>query len=371
MTARHRPRRAALRAALAGSALLATGLVLAPAPAPVGADAVGWNLTIDAHPAVATERPVVVSGTVFFVGTVTSVRVRLVPVGLPEACGEEPIVQSVTPSRGRYRADDLRPPCNGPHRIEVVASGTLLGQPASSGAPERGEVALADPGTAPAPPSVDASGGVVVVRWPAAASPDVVGWTVVPDGGAPVDVSGTSWSAAVAPGSHGYRLVARRWGAEGPEGEGQLRSPASPAATVTVAAEQAEPPTPPSVPGGPVGGPKAGGGVAPPARRPGATSPARRPSSGATPTTVDGYRDDLPYGAPDEAFQPGDDPEPDGEQAAAGTSPSARVVRSSERTAPGLVAPFALALLLVTVAAHLSAYLRRSARAAGGDIGPG
>jgi hypothetical protein len=43
-------------------------------------------------------------------------------------------------------------------------------------------------------------------------------------------------------------------------------------------------------------------------------------------------------------------------------------VETSERRTPGLVAPFAIAVLMLTVAAHIGWYLRRSRPGSGGQV---
>lgn len=361
--------------ALVAAALLTllTGLV-GPA-APVGALNVGWTLTVEPPPAVVTRAPVVVTGRVDYfslvgglVDPVTAVTVRLVPTadGVPDACRTDALSRTVAPANGRYTAD-LRPPCNGPYRVEVTARTRNENR---SGAPETATVKVADPGPAPAAPTAVGSTNGVLLGWAPAATPDVVGWRVT-GGLAPVDYGPGTTSATVpaSPGARQLALVARRWGADGPGGP-EVTSPAATADTVDVQAppdpdQVATPDLPAAAP--PAAPPRRNGGAGPPAAprtttpsRSGATVPTRRPPTG----TPEGYRENLPYGVPDEAFIPGEgDSSPsaaDGDDERAGTSPSANVVRTRERQGPGLVAPFALALMLVTVATHIAWYLRRT-----------
>lgn len=364
--------------ALTGAVALA--VLLSVGSAPAGAVNGDWTLTIDDHPDVLASRPVEVTGQVKRLGglldgliPVRSVTVTLVPTGeagLPQACRGDALRQTVTPSQQRYRAT-LTPPCNGPYRIEVTATSDLGG----SGSPRTEDVALADPGPAPAAPRAVGTTNGAIVSWAAASSPDVVGWTVT-GGLAPAsyDASTTQATVPASPGGRQIGLVARRWGAQGPGGP-EVASPSSAVAAVTVTAPQTsvpnEPPpatTPPS--DGPprsTGGSGANlpsrGGATAPSRSSGVTVPARRPPTG----TPEGYSEDLPYGAPDDAFRPGDDPAADAGSAddgagdeRAGTSPSASLVRTRDETSPGLVAPFALAILMATIATHIAWYLRRS-----------
>lgn len=364
-------------------ATLVAGLALAaavpPAP-PAGAVEPGWTLTIDDHPPVVGGRAVRVTGAarsldVLGLGLVpvTSVTVTLVPrVGLPAACTPTPLTSTVAPRDGRYDAT-VTPPCNGPYRIEVTARNQLG---AGSGSPRVEDVGLADPGPAPPAPGASAVPGGVAVTWATASvGPDVVGWRVVgvrthdvgPGTGRVVDAAG--------PGAHEYRLVARRWGADGPAGGEVTSAPSAPAsATVAPPAEGAAPAVPPpaATPGpgpGRAGAPPTT--AAPPTAPPTTAAPRRGAptrGSGSNAPLPAGYSEELPYGVPDGAFVPGrggaDDDGSGGEQAAAGSSPRTETVRTTERTTPGLVAPFALALVLLTVAVHVSAHLRRTARAA-------
>jgi len=364
--------RPALRALLAAAGALAVagaGLLLAPLPASAAPTGEVTARVADPH----AEKLVVTGRAKPVVGSASSVRVRLTPrVELPDSCGTFPIERSVPAPGGTYSAD-VTPPCNGPYRVEVVGFVKVLGSPVAFDSPAKADVGRAFPGIAPPAPRTTRSGNVVTVLWDASPSPDVVGWTVTRPGGQArqVPAATTRVEENAPPGTYTYRLQARRWGAEGP-GKAEVTSPESGAATAVV-------PTPapvvaPAVPGAHVPGASArppappttaarpGGGGAAPA----VPSPSRRTPDA---PSGSGYREDLPYAVPDEAFVPGDEPAGgtpdeagDDETAAAGT-PSARLVRSSEKVSPGLAAPLALALLMVTVAAHLGWYLRRSHRA--------
>ncbi|QYG94664.1 hypothetical protein HC251_20985 [Iamia sp. SCSIO 61187] len=343
------------------------GVALALPPAAGAADP-GWDLTIDDHPDVVDARPVRVTGRASFLGPlgvlapVRAVTVALVPGdGLPEACRVAPV--SVVPRDGRYDAA-VEPECNGPHRVSVTAR-TDAG---SSGAPVTEPVGLAWAGPAPAPPNAIVTATGALVSWPGTAAPDVVGWTLVDVGTYPRDQ--TSVAVAAAPGPHAFRLAAVRWGAEGPDGP-TVTSPPSSERGVTVPTPQ-QAPAPPDrpAPDPPAPAPRAGGGGSPsptggtaPPAGPRRTGPPTR-GTGSTATLPEGYSEELPYGVPDDAFVPGEEPaaasEGAAEETAAGTSPSASLVRTREKEAPGLVGPFALGLLLVTVATHIGWYLRRS-----------
>lgn len=368
---------AALVATVAGAT---TSVALASGPAPAGAAGPLWDLTVDQQPAVVADAPLqvkgradVLTGAIIALDPVATVTVALVPTAddWPRACTTDALTKTVTPSAKRYSAE-LTPPCNGPYRIEVTAK-TRGGQ--SSGAPVVSSVKVADPGDAPAAPRAVGTANGLIVSWSAAATPDVVGWTVT--GGlaaASYDAATTGATIAASPGTRQVGLVARRWGADGPGGA-EVTSPSSTSGSVTVTAPPPAEEREPTLPSTPAASPPRASGGGPganlpsadrtttPSRSSGVTVPARRPPTG----TPEGYREDLPYGAPDEAFRPGDDPaadaggaDGDGGDERAGTSPSASLVQTRDETSPGLVAPVALAILMATIATHIAWYLRRS-----------
>ncbi|WCO66499.1 hypothetical protein PO878_18540 [Iamia majanohamensis] len=371
MTPRSRCRLAAATAAVLAAVV---ALLLTPAPA-AGAPQGLWTLTIDAFPEVVDSRPVVVAGAargpLGGLTPVSRVTARMAPTGaLPEAC--PPVQASAAPSGDRYRIE-LVPVCNGPYRVVVTAtsSNPVAGPSGDAARP----VAVADPGPAPAAPRVVGSADGVALAWAATRAPDVVGWTVVRTGGGSTElpVAAITLAQGAAPGLHAYRLVARRWGAEGPGGP-QVASPPSAEARAQVPRTAA-----------PVLPPPSSGTIEPPAApappRPTPARPAPPPTAPRATTTVDpptrvgrgsgagGYDTDLPYGTPDDAFVPGERADAagaPGDDEAAGTSPSARLVTTQEPTSPGLVAPAAIGLLMLTVALHLAGYLRRSRAAADG-----
>src|SRR5262249_23644732 len=124
-------------------------------------------------------------------------------------------------------------------------------------------------------------------------------------------------------------------------------------------------PTPPSTP--------------PPSTPPSGTPP---PSTNGTPTRgtgapsttlPEGYSPELPFGAPDKAFVPGGEParRPSSnaeERAVSRSEPIGGLVRTTEKQAPGLVAPFALGLLMLTIAVHIAWYLRRTRPSSAGQV---
>lgn len=366
--------------------VVVAGAVLAGASggSPVGAVGVGWTVGVDAPPTV-TGPVVAVGGRVgVLLGRPQAVRVRLVPrTELPASCGAVPEVTGPVEA-GRY-AVELRPACNGPYRAEVVATGTdLLGRTITSGSPATRDLAIADAGPAPGAPSAASGPDGITLTWPDPSDPDIVGWTVARDGGESRAVTGSTTRVVVPAGAgdHGFRLVVRRWGPEGPGGPEVSSSPSGPTVVHVDAADLA----PPDRPGGPSGvggaGALAGGSgdaraggaggsggtsvLAEPPRRRGGPSRGRSTSGSgrsAAPAPGDpGYRGELPYGDRDGAAS-ADEVEPGGEQVAAGV-PSARVSRTSERVAPGLVVPFALAFGLFVAAVWLWSSLRRGRLAA-------
>lgn len=385
MNVSSRIRRRLLASAIGGVVIAVAVGAGAPGGPPAGAVGLGWTVSVDAPPTV-TGPSVTVSGRVgVLLGQPRTVRVRLVPrVELPAACGLPEATGPV--EAGRY-AVELRPACNGPYRAEVVATGTdLLGRPITSGSPAGRDLAIADPGPAPGAPTGTSGPEGITLTWPGPSDPDVVGWTLARDGSEPRSVAATATRVEVPAGAgdHGFRLVARRWGADGPGGS-EVSSPTSGTTVVHVdPVDLALPDQPGGTPGtGPAGTPtggsdgahagRAGSGSGPsvlaePPRRRGGPSRGRGASPPGAPgrSTAPGdpgYRGALPYGER-EGAAPADDAEPGGEQVAAAGVPSARVSRTSERVAPGLVVPFALAFGLFVAAVWLWSSLRRGRLAA-------
>ncbi|HEV7720019.1 MAG TPA: hypothetical protein VGO60_01980 [Iamia sp.] len=352
----------------------ATAVVLGAAawsPAPAGAQSLEWTVTIDVASEVASHT-VVVSGTVtppLAVGEASSVDVSLTPKGLPDACGTEPFRTTVAPS-GRDYVAPVDVVCNGPYEISVVGRGGL-----TASNPETQDVGVAEPPEPPLLEDVELSTGGAVATWSAAPAPDAAGWIIRVNESVEHQYDDPASNSAELSGSFGsatFDMRALSWGAGGP-GTDAIASPVSnqliPAEgpTVTVPSTDPDPPpgTDPTLPPGPGTTPTPPGGSTPTPT----TGHVPTRGQGSPETLPEGYSEELPFGTVDDAFVPGSSttaPNTDEEQAAAGTSPSAGLVRTTEKTSPGLVAPFALALLMITIAAHIAWYLRRSKPSGGG-----
>jgi len=359
--------------------ITASAVVLGAAawsPASAGAAAAGWTITIADPGAIESHRFAVTGNIDLAGGDVESVTVTLEPsFALPESCGPAPAPTTVAPSGTTYRAD-VEVTCNGPYEVQVVANGKmLLGALAvSSGEPETHDVGVAEPPEPPVLDLVEASPAGAVANWSAAPRPDAAGWIIrvnERDEHQYDDPAATSVELAGDFGSATFDMRALSWGAGGP-GTGPVESDVSNGWLLTDYQPPDTNPEPP--PTDPPPGPGGGPGTTPTPTTPGGGTPT--PTTGRIPTRgpgsqdtlPEGYTEELPFGTVDDAFVPGSSttrPDADEEQAA-GTSPSAGLVRTSERTSPGLVAPFALALLLITVAAHIAWYLRRSKPSDGG-----
>jgi len=362
--------------------ITASAVVLGAAawsPAPAGAQAAGWTVSI-ADPGPIESHAFEVAGSVSYLGgPVESVTVTLVPrFTLPASCGPAPSPTTVAPSGdGTYRAA-MEVTCNGPYQVQVVAtSKPVLGSlvPMSSGEPERQDVGVAEPPEPPLLEWVEASTAGAIATWSAAPSPDAAGWIIRVNETVEHQYDDPAATSAELQGDFGsatFDMRALRWGAEGP-GTGAIASDVSnewllsehhPPGSTPGTTPNSEPPPPPG--GGPSTTPTPPGGATPTPTT-GARIPTRGQDSQAT--LPEGYTEELPFGTVDDAFVPGSSttvPDTDEEQAFGGTSPSAGLVRTTEKTSPGLVAPFALALLMITIAAHIAWYLRRSRSSGGG-----
>lgn len=337
-----------------------------------------WDVTIDTEDVVAS-RDVVVAGRavgrVAGIGRPDSVVVTVEPLGLPPQCGDDDTVIEDVGEDGSYRTV-FRTKCNGPYRLEVAAQ--VNGVPSTR--PTVKQIGVGEAPPAPSAPSPDGA----FMRWAPPTDPDAHGWLLMVDEGEPQELGLDVTSASVPADrfTHTFELVLVRWGAGGP-GTDLLASPKSPAGASSAPIPQkpgpegpgpevpgpVDPPTGEPPPSG--SGPPGSSSTAPPTS--GSTTPSR--GTGAPSTTLPaGYTEELPYGVPDDAFEPGSDPASDGasgdEETAAGTSPARGLVSTSEERAPGLVAPFALGLLLITVAVHIAWFLRRSRPPGGGQVMP-
>jgi hypothetical protein len=336
-----------------------------------------WDITIDT-PDLVTTRDMRISGTAELELTRGSagqvvVRVDLLPPLPPQCDHQHSAVVDV--NRGQY-AVEFPMACNGPYRIQVAVRTTL-----GTSAPATKDVGVEAKPPAPTRPFSDETDRSKV-RWLPATDLDAHGWVLVVDG-APQELPLEVTEAAVpADGfTHSYALVQQRWGAGGPGsapissdptpdvGAGPYNRPIDPIDPI----DPTDPVDPPAGEPPPSGtGPAGSSSTAPPSTS-GSTTPSR--GTGAPSTTLPaGYTEELPYGVPDDAFEPGTDPASDGssedEETAAGTSPARGLVSTSEERAPGLVAPFALGLLLITVAVHIAWFLRRSRPPGGGQVTP-
>ncbi|HEX7134578.1 MAG TPA: hypothetical protein VF228_18535 [Iamia sp.] len=347
-------------------------------PMAVGAQAeLVWRVTIDpmGEDGVVDTKHLVITGDASFVAglPVDEVTVTAVPgPSLPAECGTARSGTSPV-SNGRYGVV-LDVDCNGPYEIQAVAREGREASPPATLAIGVGE--------APAPPALppgteSLTGGALRVSWPASEDVDADGWIVLVDGVATavgpeileLDVRGRQDGTMLA-------LKAVRWGPGGPDVD-QMASEESPGVIVDpeVDPPDEEPPPPPDTdPPGTDPDPGPNGTTPPAGTSPPSTSGSTpTPGTGSTAPPPEGFTEELPYGAPDDAFIPEDrvavaSSETDRDQIAAGTSPSAGLVRTSEKRSPGLVAPFALALLLFTIAAHITWYLRRSKPTDGGQV---
>jgi len=346
-----------------------------------------------AAPATAQERPLVgvtietpetvldkvlpITGQAAVATAATRVRVTVTPIGLPNQCGGARDATGPVGGDGRYDVE-IEVRCNGRHRIEAVAEG---GVPATA----TREVGVAEPPPPPAPPRSEHGAAGTKMVWAPATDPDAAGWILIVDGVPKALELGVLAEDVPDDGfTHIYSLVQQRWGAGGPGSE-PVASPPSTNKTAVYYDDRPggpgpvsvpEPPAradPPSAAPGPAAGPPASSSTAPATTgsRPVPTRGVGAPSA----TLPEGYQEDLPYGVPDDAFVPGSEPRrtpgSGDEESAAGTSPARALVRTSEEQAPGLVAPFALGLMLATVAVHIGWYLRRSRPSGPQQVKPG
>lgn len=355
------------------TALAMVAGVLTWAPAPGGAQELAWRVTVDAPSAPSGSHRVVVTGdAVSGVGNypVSEVEVSLTPVGLPESCGTEPARAWVAPTDGRYEVEvDVL--CNGPYSAQAVARATpLLGGPAQSQTSQPTSIGVAEVPAAPDLTAATVTGSAVRLAWTGTDEPDAAGWVVMVNGADVLQVDdAAATGAALSPDVVGkeVNVKARRWGAGGP-GSSPLVSEPSGGRMPVGGTDTSTPPVQPPDPSGPPPGASAGPGstpATPPGTSPPTTGGPRVPTrgSGSTSTLPEGYSEEIPYGVPDGAFEPGSDlsgsSRSSDEQSAAGST-AAGLVRTSEERSPGLVAPFALGLLMITIAAHIAWYLRRS-----------
>jgi hypothetical protein len=355
----------------------ALGAVAAVPPA-VGAQNLEWTITVET-PATVDSHVIEIAGEARILGgalpgllEAETATITVVPGSvLPPACAIPEPSRTVDVEGGRYRtAIEVR--CNGPHRIEVVAHAKT----GDSGAPKRQDVGVAETPAPPLPPSGKGTAdGRVHVTWNASPHPDAHGWTLISAVGEDTFSADQLATDLDTPRST-LALRAVHWGAEGPGGPTIESEMSDFTVSVEYQGKTVDPPidtsstqpNPPPDPDRPGGGATIPAGTDPPST----SGPSR--GTGAPPTSADGFSDTLPFGTRPEAFVPGSTPateaQDDVEQAAGEAAPAGSF-RTTEKTSPGLVAPFALAVMMLTVAAHIAWYLRRSRPGGGGSVGGG
>ncbi|HEU5149512.1 MAG TPA: hypothetical protein VFU19_03390 [Iamia sp.] len=358
--------------AVAASTVTAIPSVAGADPAPL------WTVTIDAP---ATDevptRTMTIEGAAEWLGlqgSADSVTITVHPVDLPADCGP-PTTWTGPVERGRYRVP-VDVACNGPHRVEVVAENQWG---ATSGGPAVREIGVAEP-----PPTPDAVGlaetpeGGLAVTWGPTTDVDSEGWILkTNDGEIPFGPGVVRTTLPPASRRATVSVRAVRWGADGPSKSTVMSSYSMenrlagqrPPSTTTEPPQSTDPEPPPSSNPPTTSTRPSGGGVPPSSTTSGPTRGTGAPST----TLPEGYSEELPFGTPDDSFVPGDPgrrPVEAEESAVSSSSPVAGLVRTTEKRSPGLVAPFALGLLMITIAAHIAWYLRRS-RPTGGQGHPG
>lgn len=360
------------------SALGAVVAAVVVVPTAAGGQSVFWNITIETD-AVALDHEIDIAGDAEVrgggIGLVVAETVTVTITqreDLPPACGEDTITRTVEVVDGRYAAP-ISVPCNGPYRIGVVANGTI----GDSGDPAERDIGVAATPLPPAKPFSSPLGNGIRVTWPATPYPDALGWILITKAGN-FYFSADQTSADLGPEVRGSTLGMRavHWGDEGPDGPRAV-SDVGPFHLDTTTSDTNDsdpddsddtddtaPPTPPA------GGP--GATVPSSSTNPPTTSGPTR-GTGSPQPLPDGFSETLPFGTRPESFVPGSSPatEPsDDVEQATGQPAPAGLVRTTQKTSPGLVAPFALAVMMLTVAAHIAWYLRRS-RPGGGRPGGG
>ena len=355
---------------------------VASTPSIAGADPdVGWNVTIDgpATSEVATKQ-LRITGTAAREGLIDvlppeKVSVRVVPQGLPAGCTEATGTADVVEERYELEVGVL---CNGRYEIQVVAHAGVF----SSGGAATRDLGVAEPAPRPEPPRLEVTGeGGLHASWDPSNELDADG-TILMVNFREIRLAPGVVEATLPPSDRRAAVAVRalRWGAGGPGttvsspesgsqviGEVNPHTPTNPQPPSTLPPSTLPPSTlpPPSPPGpsGTVPSGTTGGGI-----------PTR--GTGASSTTLPaGYSEELPFGAPDDAFVPGAEPNrrPSSEaeeRAVSSAAPPGGLVRTTEKRSPGLVVPFALGLLMITMAVHIAWYLRRSRPSGGGQVRP-
>lgn len=355
--------------------------VVASTPSIAGADPdQGWNVTID-EPATSevVSKTLRIEGTAANEGLVPvppdSVTVTVAPQGLPETCGSD-VVGTAPVERDRY-VIEIPVLCNGPHQIRVVAH---AGLGISSGGPRVRDVGVIEAPTVPSAPELEESAeGGLMVTWAPTNDLDAAGSVLrVDDREIPVAPGVAALTLPPANRSSIVSVRALRWGAGGPGSTVSseysmgnalvMQNPHTPDNTEPPPSQPTTPDPPAATPTPPPPGPS---GTAPPSADGGAI-PTR--GTGAPSTTLpEGFSEELPFGAPDGAFVPGSEPDrrpsSEGEERAVSrAAPVGGLVTTTEKRSPGLVVPFALGLLLFTIAVHIAWYLRRSRPTGGGQV---
>jgi hypothetical protein len=289
---------------------------------------------------------------------VDGVTVTVVPQGLPPQCGPESGPAVVD---GHSFAIEVEVGCNGPYEIQVVAESA---GDSASGAPRL--VGVAERPSQPAPPGLElTTEGGLRATWDPGSDPDADGTVLMVD--FREDLFGRGIGEATLPPTDRRASVAvraLRWGAGGPgttisspesggtyigdsdpeEPDGANEAPPSGPPEVT-------PPLPPvDVPTGATPSPSSGGSTTPP------------PSISAPSTTSLAGRDEAQPRLARVAIWPDSARRPSaGTERPPVSTPSADGwVRASDTRTPGVMAPLALALLVICVAARVAWHSRRA-----------
>lgn len=347
-----------------GAALGAVAVV----PSPVGAQDDGWTITIETDD-VAETHEVHVAGDIesaLWLIDAERATVTVEPGSvLPAACDAEPMAHTVGVEDGRYEAT-ISVRCNGPYEIQVVAHDDDLGTSSESRTRQIGVEAKP---SAPEKPRREVTATGIHVSWDASSHPDAVGWVLLTAGGSlafSVDELETNLGTDLRRST--LALQAVHWGAEGPNGPTTTSDP-----SIFLSALEDDDATDPPEATESTDPPSTDGTTATDPSDTSSTSTSNPPgsSTGSDESLPDGYSEELPFGTVDGSFVPGSRPseaQDDAEQAA--SSSPAGLVRTTEKREPGLVAPFALAVMMLTVAAHIAWYLRRSRTPGGGQVTP-
>jgi hypothetical protein len=341
------------------------GAVAATPSVAGGATDEEWDVTIDEPSTVEVEtRHVVVTGTAARGDDPVSVSVTVVPQGLPPACGPE-LTGAATVSGPRYTFEiDVR--CNGPHQIQVVAH-TDTGL--TSGGPVTRDIGVAERPATPSMPELDltAEGGMVVI-WEPTTDVDTAG-TVVRINYREMTFGPGITQATFPPSDRRapFAVRALRWGAGGPGTS--IAGSFSPDVMMALSPEDLRPEDlpdpdlpPPRDPPRLTNPPAPDSGTAPP-RPTGRPTPSTDTTSTTTLPPDDAV--ELTFGAPEDVLVPRDAPirrssSDAEEEAVSSVSPLGGLVSTADEPSPGLIAPLAIGVLMITIATHIAWHRRRS-----------